>query len=301
MYDLAVLPYDVLTVRSNKAIKDKVDWALRALRVGRSWKECRGQGVKVAVLDTGYSRHHPDLQRAVHKYKDFTGDGIEDLDGHGTHVAGLVGARCDDRGVVGVAPRCRLLIAKVLNNNGYGRSKWVARGIDWAVAQGADIISMSLGSTEPMSSVRQAIRRVPDRIHLVAAAGNSGPRMNTVCWPAKHGCVISVGAIARSRKVTKWSSRGTSVDVVAPGDKVLSCFPKRAFARMSGTSMATPIVAGVMALALAKHRLRGGATPINNRQQMLEHLVKSCVDLGKKGRDPHYGLGLINPNQLLAG
>lgn len=299
-YEFSLFPYSV-TTRSRKRLKDRVDWALRALRVGKAWKITQGGGVKVAILDTGYARGHPDLQRAVKAYRDFTGQGIYDGDGHGTHVAGIVGARANDIGVVGVAPRCKLLIAKVLNNQGWGKTQWIVNGIKWAADQGADIISMSLGSRSPMRSIKQALRALPKGVFFVAAAGNSGPKINTVCYPAKYGMVISVGAITKKRKVAKWSSRGHTVDVVAPGDNIISCYPRRALAMMSGTSMACPVVAGVMALALAKHRTRGGSTPINNRQDMLDHLIKSCIDLGKSGRDPHYGYGLVNPNQLLAG
>lgn len=298
-YEFSLFPYEVST-RSRKKLKDRIDWALKILRIGDVWKETRGQGIKVAILDTGYARHHPDLQKAVVAYKDFTGQGIQDRKGHGTHVAGIVGARANNIGVVGVAPKCKLLIAKVLSNQGGGKSSWIVNGIKWAASQKADIISMSLGSRSSMENVKRALMALPQNIFLVAAAGNSGPRLGTVGYPAKYSIVISVGAISKDRKVSKWSSRGRAVDVVAPGDNITSCFPPRALAVMSGTSMACPVVAGVMALALAKHRIHGGSTPINNRQDMVDHLIKSCIDLGKKGRDPHYGYGLINPKQLLA-
>lgn len=297
-YEFSLMPYTV-TTRSRKKLKERHNWAIKALRMGKAWKQTQGQGVKVAILDSGYSRRHPDLQKAVKVYRDFTGDGIEDGDGHGTHCAGIVGARANKIGIVGIAPKCQLLIAKVLNNQGQGKDAWVADGIRWAADQGADIISMSLGSRFVMNKVRRALQKLPEDVYVVAAAGNSGPRMNTVCFPAKHKMVISVGAIGKDRKVSNWSSRGKMVDVVAPGHNILSCFPKRGLATMSGTSMAGPIVAGVMVLALAKHRKHGGKTPIKNRQHMREHLIKSCTDLGKKGKDKYYGYGLVNPNLLL--
>jgi subtilisin family serine protease len=298
-YEFSLPPYTV-TTSSRKKLRDRVDWSLRMLHIpGRVWKETKGAGIKVAILDTGYSNGHPDLQKAVSAYRDFTGDGIYDRSGHGTHVAGIVGARANKMGIVGVAPKCKLLIAKVLNNQGHGRTDWIVNGIKWAADQGADIISMSLGSNSPMRGIKRAINSLPKDTFVVAAAGNSGPRINTVNYPAKYDMVISVGAIDRKKKVTNWSSRGAAVDVVAPGDNIVSCFPRRAIASMSGTSMACPIVAGIMALALAKHRKHGGATPINNQQDMLDHLIKSCVDLGKKGKDTNYGYGLVSPNRLL--
>lgn len=297
-YEFSLMPYTV-TTKSRKKLTERVGWAHKALRINQAWKQTRGKGIKVAILDTGYANHHPDLQKAVVKFQDFTGQGIYDHDGHGSHVAGIVGARANDIGVVGIAPKCKLLIAKVLNNQGWGKTAWIANGIKWAANQGADIISMSLGSSSAMRDVLQALRALPQSTFVVAAAGNSGPRMNTVCYPAMHKMVISVGAITQKKEIASWSSRGNTVDVVAPGVNIISCFPPRALATMSGSSMSCPIVSGIMALALAKHRLHGGATPINTRQDMLNHLIKSCVDLGKKGKDPHYGYGLINPNKLL--
>jgi len=297
-YDCSLLPHTV-TTSSRKKLQDRVDWGLRALRIGRAWKESKGSGIKVAILDTGYAKGHPDLQNAVTAHKDFTGQGIYDGDGHGTFVAGIVGARANNIGVVGIAPHCELLIAKVLNNQGWGKTSWVINGIKWAADHGADIISMSLGSNSPMRGIKPALRACSN-VFVVAAAGNSGPRINTVCYPAKYGMVISVGAITKKRKVARWSSRGMAVDIVAPGAAIVSCYPPRALAQMSGTSMSCPMVAGVMALALSKHRLYGGSTPIRNRKDMLDHLVKSAIDLGKKGKDPNYGHGLINPNQLLS-
>lgn len=299
-YDLKLFPYHASEIISRKSIKDRIDWPLQTLNIGGVWKSTEGEGVKVAILDTGYSRRHPDLQNAVVKYQDFSGDGIEDADGHGTHCAGLVGARANDIGVVGIAPKCELMVGKVLNNQGWGQADWIADGIRWAAANGADIISMSLGSKTQMKAVKLALQKLPENVYVVAAAGNSGPKTGTVCYPARYGMVVSVGAISRSKKVPYWSSRGGGVNLVAPGDDILSCFPVRALAKMSGTSMACPIVAGVMALALSKHRLHGGATPITNRKQMLEHLIKACVDLGKKGKDSSYGYGLIDPSKLMA-
>jgi subtilisin family serine protease len=166
--------------------------------------------------------------------------------------------------VIGVAPRCRLLVAKVLGDDGSGTSDAVAAGIDWAADAGADILSMSLGSPHPAEEIHAAIRRaVAKGKFVICAAGNDG-RDRSVNYPARWEDTVAVGAVDRNGAVARFSSRGPEVDLCAPGQDILSTFFAGGYAKLSGTSMATPFVAGVVALMLAKHRASGGATPVNN-------------------------------------
>jgi subtilisin family serine protease len=293
-------PYRVQTVLH--ALAETVDWGLSALNVPAHWTATRGQGVRVAVLDTGIDAAHPDLASAIDDAKDFTSSrsGVADRVGHGTHVAGIIGARRNDRGVVGVAPECRLLIAKVLGDDGSGDSDRVAAGIDWACEQGADILSLSLGSPEASESMRAAVERSVQRERFViCAAGNSG-RPKSVDFPARWPDAIAVGAVDRDGRVTSFSSRGDEVDISAPGQDVLSTYPNGQYAKLSGTSMAAPFVSGVAALLMAKHRATGGATPVATHRQLVEHLLRSATDAGPIGKDPNYGYGLIHPDSVLA-
>jgi subtilisin family serine protease len=282
-------------------LSETVDWGLQSLHVPDHWRETRGRDVRVALLDTGLETSHPDLQEAVDAVRDLTGGrtGAADLVGHGTHVAGIVGARQNGRGVVGVAPECRLLIGKVLGDDGSGSDAAVAAGIDWAVAAGADVISMSLGSVTFSDTIAQAVARAAAAgKFLVCAAGNDG-RDDSVNYPARLDGTIAVGAVDRAGRLCDFSSRGDQVDVCAPGQDVLSTFLNGGYAKLSGTSMATPFVAGVVALVLAKHRAAGGATPVDTPAQLIEHLQRSAIDAGPQGRDPSYGYGLVNPDGLL--
>ncbi|MCH7535853.1 MAG: S8 family serine peptidase, partial [Bacteroidetes bacterium] len=139
------------------------------------WRQTKGEGVRVAILDTGIDIDHPDLKDAIVETSDFTGDGIEDESGHGTHCAGIIGARLNSVGFVGVAPSCELLIGKVLNNNGEGALEWVAAGIDWATEKGANIISMSLGGNSSSNKLYESVHSsLASGTCIICAAGNEG-------------------------------------------------------------------------------------------------------------------------------
>nr|WP_264766199.1 S8 family serine peptidase [Marinobacter fonticola] len=141
------------------------DWGLKLLNIPSLWRISEGEGVKVAILDTGVSLNHPDLTGSIPagNYKDFTNSphGIADQQGHGTHCAGIVAARKNSRGVVGVAPKAELLIGKVLGDDGSGTGENIAAGVNWAVEQGADIISMSLGAQMDVPMIHAPIRLMP--------------------------------------------------------------------------------------------------------------------------------------------
>lgn len=279
----------------------KIDWGLSLLGVPELWKITRGEGVRVAILDTGISPLHHDLAPAIELAQDFTGSrsGYSDVAGHGTHCAGTIAARDNDGGVVGIANQCSLLIGKVLGDDGSGASSWIAKGIRWAADNKADIISMSLGSPYPDPQMKAAIDyAVGKGVIVISAAGNEGPGDNTTGYPGGFLNVISVGAIDQSKRIALFSSRG-KVDIAAPGVNILSDWPPRSVASLSGTSMACPFVVGVAALIIAKHKKFGGATPADTPQHMIDHLLKTAVDEGIPGKDPAYGWGIVDPSEAL--
>jgi len=178
------------------AVKSQiVDWGLEMLGIPTFWKTTKGEGIRVAVLDTGCAPNHPDLREAILDAEDFTASpfGWADGNGHGTHVCGIIAAQDDAAGVVGVAPKARLLVGKVLNDQGSGGSHGIVRGIRWAVERRADVISMSLGSPVPDPLIGQAVKEALQAgVFVVAAAGNEGPDLDTVGYPAGFPGVISV-------------------------------------------------------------------------------------------------------------
>lgn len=271
---------------------ERLDWGPAMLQLPVAWQRTRGRGVTVAVLDTGVDLDHPDLAGAIKDKHDFTGDGIADADGHGTHVAGVVAARLNSVGFVGVAPEADLLIAKVLGNDGSGAFEWIAAGVDWAVAKGADIISMSLGGPANAPSLYTAIHKAlaADKI-VVCAAGNEGSIFrNAIGYPGRYGGVITVAAHDRNGNPAGFSSRGGEIDLMAPGTDIWSSYLDGGYAQLSGTSMATPFVSGVCALILAKHRGRGTHnTPVDNNEDMRQHLVAMTAHPGHHDNAAGYG------------
>jgi len=284
------------------ATAETIDWGVKLLGVPSLWRETKGEGIKVGVLDTGIALEHPDLKSAILEARDFTRSTSQayDAQGHGTHVSGIIAARRNANGIVGVAPESKIIMAKVLNDEGSGTSADIVAGIRWAVETGADILSMSLGSPEPDGEIHQALLlAISKGVFVITAAGNEGPDLDTVGYPAGFPEMVAVGSIDRQKKLSSFSSRGRQVDIVAPGDQITSCYPPRSYAVLSGTSMATPFVSGVVALMLAKHRKLGGKTPIETQQDLIEHLCRSADDAGKAGFDPLYGCGIINPAKLM--
>lgn len=277
-------------------------WGLGALGIPSLWTQTQGEGVRVGVLDTGAALQNADLIDAIEDAADFSGSrfGPLDLNGHGSHVAGTIAARDNDTGCVGIAPKCKLLIGKCLGDDGSGSSRSVAQSILWAVERKADVISMSLGSPQASQEIYEAIRvAVKAGCFVVVAAGNSGPAENSVDFPGKWPECITVGALDKNRKVAQFSSRGKEVTVCAPGVGIVSVGHRVPLVQMSGTSQATPHVAGIVALCVAKHKKDGGSTPINTPAQMKEHLKAKAIDIDTPGFDMNSGWGLVDPSKLL--
>lgn len=218
----------------------------------------RGEGVGIAILDTGVDTGHRDLRVAGGKdcvsWWPWNAD-YDDKNGHGTHCAGIAAARNNDRGVLGVAPDADLYAVKVLRTDGSGYWSDVIQGIDWCLSRRIPIISMSLGSSTIPSALRATLAEAYDAGHLlVAAAGNNGNDGDGDCaernvdTPARNNNVLAVGASTEDGDVALFSSVGTRSEITAPGLGIYSTYKNNSYATMSGTSMATPHVAGVAAL-----------------------------------------------------
>ncbi len=277
---------------------ERINWAERILGLPWIWFNYRGAGVKVAVLDTGVDTDHPDLVSAISDTQDFTGEGIEDRNGHGTHCAGIIAARLNDFGFVGVAPESRLLIGKVLNRDGSGTFRQIANGINWAVSRDADIISMSLGAMASTDDLFTAIHNALAKgAFVICAAGNAGSLFeNSIGFPGRYGGVITVASHDEDGNVSGFSSRGGEIDCLGPGSHIFSTYLDGGFAVISGTSMAAPFVAGLAALIVDKHkRTPENATPLGNNEDLKEHLLRMATHPGY--HDPARGYGVLQPFQ----
>ena len=180
-------------------------------------------------------------------------DQFNDYNGHGTHVAGTIAANDQNGGVSGVAPEANLLIVKVLGGeDGSGQYEWIINGMNYAVEQKADIISMSLGGPADVPELKEAVENaVKSGVLVVCAAGNEGDgndRTEEYSYPAAYNEVIAVGSVSLTRESSEFSNANKEIDLVAPGEEILSTLPDRQYGKLSGTSMATPHVSGALAL-----------------------------------------------------
>lgn len=231
----------------------ELPWGIKRVNAAGAWSKTRGEGVKVVVIDTGIDRTHPDLQELLaggwnatskEKPEDYNDD-----NGHGSHVAGTIAGVDNLFGVVGVAPKVALYGVKVLDANGSGTFSDVIAGMEWAVTNKMQVANMSLGASRGNDSLKAAVEAMGKAgVVLVAAAGNSG---RAVGFPAAYPDAICIAASNISDGVASFSSRGPEVDWIAPGVNVKSSYMGGAYDTLSGTSMATPHVAGLAALAIA--------------------------------------------------
>lgn len=264
MNEVRLIPYEVETVV--KEISE-VPKGVQLVRAASLWDEAeQGKGRVIAVLDTGVQKDHPDLKDRIIGGRNFTNDYggdpalFVDNNGHGTHVCGTIAASANQRGVVGVAPLAKLLVLKVLTGEGSGRYEWIIEGIryasQWRGEKGekVNVISMSLGGPENIPEMHEAIKEaVAQGISVVVAAGNRGDdRSETIerSYPGLYNEVIQVGAVNNKKKPAPFTNSNEEIDLVAPGVHVLSTYIGSRYARLSGTSMATPHVAGALALLM---------------------------------------------------
>lgn len=233
-------------------------WGIAKVQAPAAWKTSRGAGVKLVVIDTGIDMKHPDLApnikggwNAITKGPDFNDD-----NGHGSHCSGTIGAIDDDKGVVGVAPKVSLYGVKVLDADGSGTFDDVIAGMQWAVDNKMEVASMSLGASQGNQALADMVAAMKKAgVILVAAAGNSG---GSVGYPAAYPGAIAIAASDSSDKLAYFSSRGPEVANIAPGVDVKSTYMNGGYDTLSGTSMATPHMAGLTALYVATHK---AATP----------------------------------------
>lgn len=266
----------------------------------------KGLNVPVAVIDTGIDYKHPDLGGClgtgckVAGGVDFVNNDSDPIDdeGHGTHVAGTVAALDNGVGVVGVAPEAKLYALKVLNSSGSGSFSDVIKALQWVVENGIKITNNSYGSSgDPGTLVRAAFdNSYAAGVLHIASAGNSGScagKNDSVGYPAKYTSVVAVAATNQSDARACFSSTGSAVEISAPGVGINSTRMGGGYVIYSGTSMASPHVAGVAALLM-------NTVDAPSNLEIRSLLASTAQDLGATGRDSSYGFGLVNAAAAVA-
>jgi major intracellular serine protease len=257
--EMRLIPFVVEEILENA---EKIPDGIRLMKAPELWEQSKGgKGVVVAILDTGCQIDHPDLKDRIIGGRNFTTDDNGDPDifgdnnGHGTHVAGTIAAAENGQGVVGMAPQVDLLILKVLDSSGSGGYQNLIEAIDYALqwrgpgGQKVRIISMSLGGEADDTSLHDAIvRATRSGVLVVCAAGNTGQVERQ--FPGGYNEVVGVGAVDSNKKLAPFSTMNKEIDVVAPGVSIVSTYPNNRYAVLSGTSMATPHIAGAAALII---------------------------------------------------
>jgi type VII secretion-associated serine protease mycosin len=272
--------------------------------IREAWNTSTGDGVTIAVIDTGVDSDHPDLRSAVIGGTDFSGVGAPDgqqpvgtaSSSHGTMVASLAAGRgvgeVGAGGVIGVAPSASVLSISIGFGEGSADSdEQIANAVRWAVDHGADVINMSLTRNTldwPESWDDAFLYAMEEDVVIVAAAGNRGSGTVEVGAPATMPGVLTVGGVNRDGEAS-WdaSSQGVTIGVAAPSEELVGALPGGGYASWSGTSGATPIVAGVVALVRAAHPDLDAANVINR-------VISTATDVGPAGADYTYGRGLID-------
>ena len=300
--DIQLPKYDIEPVALSGG--QVVDWGNAYLGAAGAHEFTRGEGAVVFVLDTaGTFADHPDLaeNNLTEFNKNLTNSPDRDAHGHGTHCAGIIGGVDNAEGVIGIAPRVGLVACKVLNDSGGGSYPWISQMIRYVadlpeagrLAGRRRIISLSLGGPAGQLTpphLREAIdHAIESGCFVVAAAGNSGYRggSSTVGAPGNYGPVITVASTDQpGDKRSTFSAGGREVDLAAPGGSIYSTHHGGTYARLSGTSMACPQVAGVIALLLS---LR---TDIEHQDQLAAFLAEHATDILAPGRDDESGAGV---------
>lgn len=259
----------------------------------------KGGGAQVVVIDTGIDPAHQDLKPNLAGGQSFVpSESYADGNGHGSHCSGIVAADDNGAGVKGVAPDAKVTAHKGLNNRGSGAGGWLANAIRSAAdLSGHRILSCSFGADAEDSQISAAVRYAVGKGQWVfAAAGNSGP--GSVNWPGALPEVVCVAALDQNDRVAGFSSANDFVDVGFGGVAILSTIPGGRYATYDGTSMATPGVAGVAALAVGELVKKG--LPIPPQAVMAEVLYATCRDIGVPGWDNGAGYGLVQPAEFIA-
>ncbi|HEV7961619.1 MAG TPA: type VII secretion-associated serine protease mycosin, partial [Actinoplanes sp.] len=274
-------------------------WHLKTLNVAGAWTYANGAGVTVAVIDSGVDATHVDLAGQVLPGLDLVdpkGNGDTDLVGHGTTVSAIIAGRSDDSaGVVGIAPKAKILPVRVLDEqNRYDDAMIVAKGVRWAVDHGARVINLSLGGNGSSAALGAALDYAFAKdVVVVACTGNASASSSAGVWyPAREPGVLAVAGMEKDGNAL-WSGSitGKETVVTAPATQLVGARPD-GYWRVQGTSFAAPMVSATAALVRSRW-------PTMSAPEVINRIIKTAKDRGAPGRDNVYGYGMVDPTGAL--
>ncbi|WP_433298868.1 type VII secretion-associated serine protease mycosin [Actinoplanes sp. CA-030573] len=296
---IAAPPADVPSPLIGDAFRDD-QWYLKTLNVAGAWTYANGAGITVAVIDSGVDATHPDLQGQVLPGLDLVdtkGNGDTDLVGHGTTVSAIIAGRGDDTaGVIGIAPKAKILPVRVLDEeNRYNDAIIVAKGVRWAVDHGARVINLSLGGNGSSAALAAALDYAFAKdVVVVACTGNTSASSDTEVWyPAREPGVIAVAGMDKEGNAL-WpgSITGRETVVTAPATQLVGAQAGGGYWKVQGTSFAAPMVSATAALI----RSRWPTMPAG---EVINRIIRTAYDRGPAGRDATFGFGMVDPTGAL--
>lgn len=301
-----LIPFTVESVVENT---NEIPKGVDLIEAASIWEDSnQGEGIVIAVIDTGIDTDHPDLKDQIIDGRNFTSDYdgdpniFEDNNGHGTHVSGTIAASLNNEGVVGVAPKAKILSLKALTGGGSGNYEWIINAINYAVdwrgpeQERVRVISMSLGGPEDVPEMHKAIQiAVSQDISVVVAAGNEGDNSEDTfeyAYPGKYNEVIQVGAVDNNLTLAPFTNTNEEIDLVAPGVEVISTYLGNKYASLSGTSMATPHIAGAIALLIILSEKEFGRNL--SEAEIYAQLIKRTLPIGNRKSSEGNGFLVLN-------
>lgn len=299
---VSLLPYES-KILYGSIDNQQMGWELEKFNIMDLWTKCEGENTIVAVIDTGCDLDHVDLKNNLLEGINIIDKNKKPKDdcGHGTHVSSTIAAINNDTGMVGIAPKTKIIPVKALDSKGSGSLDHIIEGIIWAADRKVDFITMSLGSSTGVNQLEEAINYADKRGCVVfCAAGNSGENSD-ISFPAQYERTISIGAIDENLERTSFTCSGESLDFLAPGHNILGCIPGNRYALMSGTSMSNPFAVGCASLLLSYNR-KYHKYKLDSYKDYIEIFKKSAISLTNskyKNIKKYQGYGIINPGPLL--
>jgi len=290
-------PHVIHEVGDFSALSQTTGWGLDDLNIPALWTNTKGENVSVLVIDTGFSPHY-DLYGNIdiNKAKSFIKNETFDGNGHGTMVAGVIAAKDDTNGIVGVAPNTTIIPVKGLPDSGMlNDSRILTKCLEYALEVKPDIINMSLGGygryEKRFEDILEELWNL--NIPVVCAAGNRSDM--PVSYPANYTNTIGVSSYKKGREISNFSPSGDNIDFALPGEQIITTTLKDQYAVVSGSSFASPFMAGIIALMISRYK---SLNRIYTVQSIIDKLKEKCIKIDNKNHHEKFGYGIINIKEL---
>ena len=294
-------PIEVQEIMS--VLSERQGWGWKQLNIPGVWTKTKGAGITIGVIDTGVPQHADLDDNVLEGINCIPNQDQYDNHGHQTHCVGIIAAEQNNAGMIGVAPKAKCVCIKGLSDSGSGTYGGLIRALEYCLetkhdgTKRVDIVSMSLGGKSPSPQMEQVINKLTEAgIPVICAAGNDGA--GGVNYPAAYKNTIAVAAYDVAGNIAGFSSKGPEVDFAKPGVNIYSTYLNNSYARMSGTSMACPFMAGVVALLMSRLKSRGKEMSVMGLKDLL---IRKSDDKGVAGRDENWGYGVVDVESLILG